>query len=93
MENKYSKEAIRLIKESPKRLIENPCRKCSASYDGSCCGCPKHRKYKAIIDEYHKAGNDVLEVAKMYKKYTEAKKKADSASLYLKQHGLDELTR
>lgn len=84
---KYDKNAVTLIKQAPAKLLPNPCRQCEAQYNGSCCGCPKHRKYKAVIDEYNKAGTDVLETARFYKKYVKAKKDMEYARRQLIDKG------
>lgn len=88
---KYDKKTIALIKQAPERLTATPCRSCPAEYNGSCCGCAKHRKYKAVIDEYNNAGVNVLEIARAYKKYIKAKKNMEIARLYFEKMGIADL--
>ena len=49
-------DTIEKLLSNASSLPDDPCRKCSYSRDGSCCGCPDGRKYKEIVAEYEKAG-------------------------------------
>lgn len=68
-------EIITLIKETSASMLNNPCLRCKANNNGSCCGCPKGRDYNVLVMSFKKYGDEVLNYAKAYQKFTAAKKK------------------
>lgn len=60
----FTQEDYDLLK---KKIPNNPCTKCTAYYDGSCCGCYEGRQYSRAIRPYE--DKDILDFAKEIKNY------------------------
>lgn len=48
-------------------LPKNPCQCCSASRDGSCCGCPDGREYANVVNPLRESG--IYSYTLKYNKY------------------------